>query len=148
MSFLLSKEDKKALIEALNHDVSLELGAIIQYVYHHIMSAGMESPEISEMQEDLAQVEMKHLEKFLNRVDYLGGVPTTKINEIKMGGSLKKMIQDDLDGENNAIKTYKQNIALAAKLGDTTTRLMLEEIVSDEEDHAYGWQTVLEKKKG
>jgi len=147
MSFLLSKEAKKKLIAALNYDVTLELGAIIQYTYHHIMSTGLESPEISEMQEDLAKVEMKHLEKFLNRIDYLGGVPTTKIAKIKMGGSLKKMIQDDLDGENMAIKTYKQHIALAAKFGDTTTRLMLEEIVTDEEDHAYAWETVLAKKK-
>jgi len=44
--------------------------------------------------------------------------------------------KDDLDGENNAIKIYREQITLCAKLGDTTTRLMLEEIVSDEEGHA------------
>ena len=32
------------------------------------------------------------------------------------------------------------------KLGDSTTRLMLEQILTDEEDHADTWETVLAKR--
>jgi len=141
----LSKTDREKIIKALNIDIGLELGAIIQYIMHEVMGEGLESPAIVEKFEEIAKVEMKHLQKFANRVNYLGGVPSSKPNPIKMGGTLKKMIQDDLDGEYMAIKTYKQHVKMCAEIGDTTTRLMLEEILSDEEDHADTWETVLQK---
>jgi len=50
------------------------------------------------------------------------------------------MIQDDLAKENSAIKQYKEHIKLAIEEDDPTTRLMLEEILSDEEDHADTWK--------
>lgn len=56
------------------------------------------------------------------------------------------MAEDDLEGENTAIKQYKQHIKLAVEADDPVTRLMLEEIVSEEEDHAYTWETVLAKQ--
>jgi bacterioferritin (cytochrome b1) len=55
------------------------------------------------------------------------------------------MIQDDLDGEYTAIKTYKEHVKMCAGIGDTTSRLMLEEILTDEEGHADTWETILQK---
>lgn len=147
MSFLLSKEARKKIINALNLNLSLEIGAIVQYKYHHVMAQGLESPKIVDLFGKTAKDEMKHMERLAERIDYLGGVPTAKVAKIKVGGSLRKMIQDDLDGENGAIKLYKEHIKLAATLGDPTTRLMLEEILTDEEDHAHLWETILGKKK-
>jgi len=147
MSMLMSKGDRKKIIDALNVDMGLEIGAIIQYLHHHFTAEGMESPEIIDRFEEIAQDEMKHMEKLGERINYLGGTPTIKPAPIKTGGTLKKMIKDDLDGENLAIKTYKQHIKLCADIGDTTTRLMLEEILSDEEGHADTWETILAIKK-
>ena len=53
------------------------------------------------------------------------------------------MIGDDLAKENGAIKQYKEHIKLAAEEEDFTTRLMLEEILSDEERHADIWKHIL-----
>ncbi len=145
MSTLLSKDDREKIIKALNIDIGLELGAIIQYVMHEVMAEGMESPAIMDKFEDISKEEMKHLEKFAERVNYLGGVPNTKPNPVKVGGVLKKMMQDDLDGEYMAITTYKSHVKICEEIGDTTTRLMLEEILTDEEDHADTWETILQK---
>jgi len=145
MSTLLSKADREKIINALNIDIGLEIGAIIQYIMHEVMAEGMESPAIVEKFEEISREEMKHLEKLADRVNYLGGVPNTKPNPLKVGGALKKMIQDDLDGEYTAIKTYKSQIKMFDEIGDTTTRLMVEEILTDEEDHADTWETVLQK---
>jgi len=147
MSFLLSDGDKKKIVDALNLDVSLELGAVIQYLHHHWTAEGLVSPAIIGLFEKISRDEMKHLEKFAERIIYLGGVPTTQPAPVKTGGDIEKMIKDDLDGENHAIKVYKEHINLCAKIGDTTTRLMLEEIVSDEEGHADTWETTLGIKK-
>jgi len=145
MSILLSKADREKIIKALNIDIGLEIGAIIQYIMHEVMAEGMESPAIMEKFESIAKDEMKHLERLAQRVNYLGGVPNTKPALIKVGGALKKMIQDDLNGEYMAIKTYKSHVKMCEEIGDTTTRLMLEEILTDEEGHADTWETVLQK---
>ena len=145
MSLLLSKEDREKIIKALNQDIMLEIGAIIQYMHHNFTAEGLESPEIMDKFEEIAKEEMKHMEKFSERVNYLGGIPETKVAPLKLGGDIKKMMQDDLDGEYNAIKTYKAHVKMCADIGDTTTRLMLEEILSDEEKHADTWETILQK---
>jgi len=145
MSILLSKANREKIIKALNIDIGLEIGAIIQYIMHEVMAEGMESPAIMEKFESISRDEMKHLERLAQRVNYLGGVPNTKPAPIKVGGTLKKMIQDDLNGEYTAIKTYKSHVKMCEEIGDTTTRLMLEEILTDEEDHADTWETILQK---
>jgi bacterioferritin len=145
MSTLLTKEQRKKIIDELNKGVAREITAIIQYSYHHVMAEGMESPAISEIFEKTALQEMEHLEEFSDRIKYFGGVPTTKPNPIKVGGTLKQMVEDDLELEYQAIKLYKGQIGIAREIGDTTTRLMLEKILSTEEEHADKWETVLKK---
>ena len=88
-------------------------------------------------------VEMKHAEAFAERIVYLGGTPAAKPHKIKMGGKLKKMIQDDLAGERVAIKQYKNHIKLADKLDDPVTRQLLIDIVKDEEEHDDIWSSIL-----
>jgi len=145
MSFLLTKEQRKKLIDELNKGVAREITAIIQYSYHHVMAEGMESPAISEMFEKVALEEMDHLEEFSDRINYFGGVPTTKPNPIKVGGTLQEMVKADLELEYEAIRMYKGQITVAKDIGDTTTRLMLEKILTTEEEHADKWETLLKK---
>ncbi len=135
------------LINALNKDREDELSAIVQYMKHKYEMQGIESPEISDLAKDIAIEEMKHAEKLGERINYLGGIPTKNMSPIVEGGDLRKMIEDDLAKEKGAIKQYKDHIKLAAKDEDFTTRLMLEEILSEEEEHANTWETVLGKKE-
>ena len=144
----MKPEDARKIIDALNQDVSLELGAVIQYLWHHYMAEGMESPAVIALFEKLSREEMGHLEGFAERVVDLGGEPNSQMAPIKKGGDLKKMVRDDMEGERNAIQVYKGHIRLAAELGDTTTRLLLEEVVATEEDHAALWETTLGIKPG
>jgi len=146
MSILLTAEQRKKLVDELNKGVAREITAIIQYSYHHTMAEGLESPALSEMFENVAKEEMDHMEEFTERIHYFGGVPTTKPNPIKVGGTLKQMVEDDLELEYQAIKLYKGQIKIAKEIGDTTTRLMLEKILTAEEDHADKWETVLKKR--
>lgn len=131
------------VIEALNEDITYELAATVQYLWHHFMAEGMESPAIIELFEKTSRDEMKHIEMLAQRVIYLGGVPTSKMAPVKKGGTLKKMIQDDLAAENGAIKRYKAHIKLCAAESDPTSRLMLEKILTDEEGHGDIWETTL-----
>lgn len=137
----------KKIIDALNIDRAYELSAIIQYMGHHYEAEGIESPAVIEIFKETAMDEMKHAEKLGERIVYLGGVPVQKPTDVKRGGDLKSMIKDDLKAENGAIERYKKHIKLCDELGDTTTRLMLEEILSQEEGHADTWETTLGIRK-
>lgn len=135
----------KRLLDALNEDLAYELAALTQYIWHHVMGKGLEFPAISDMFKKLSIEEMKHAEALAERIDLLGGVPTIQPKAIKQGGNLKKMLQDDLGGEQTAIALYTQHIALADKEKDVVTRRLLESILGDEQGHANDLETVLEK---
>jgi len=136
-------DSRKKIIDVLNIDRSYELAAILQYMGHHYEGDGMESPAILEVFKKTAMDEMKHAELLGERIVYLGGQPVQKPASVKRGGEIKAMVMDDLEAENGAIERYKTHIKLCAELGDTTTRLMLEEILSQEEGHADAWETML-----
>ncbi|MEK6570002.1 MAG: ferritin-like domain-containing protein, partial [Bacteroidota bacterium] len=93
-----------------------------------------------------AMSEMKHYERLAERVIYLGGVPSTSVGQFKKGGTLKEMIQRALDDERKAIKQYREHIALAGEQGDPATRLILEQILLEEEEHAHELESLVEKK--
>lgn len=135
------------IIEALNKDLALEIAATLQYLHHHWTGEGFDSPAVLGLFEKISRDEMKHMEMIAERVNYLGGDPTTAPATIKKGGDLYKMMQDDLDGENEAIEQYRAHIKLFDELGDPTSRLMMEKILSDEENHADIWETTLGIKK-
>lgn len=131
------------LLELLNKAIAREIGVSVQYMWQHVMAIGMKSPEIKDIFEDIAIDEMKHAEKIAERLFYLGGIPTTKPTPIKVGGSLKEMIEADLEAENEAIEMYKEIIDIASEKEDSTTRLLFEEILTAEEEHKYTFSILL-----
>ena len=139
--------NRKKIVEVLNLDRAYELSAILQYMGHHYEAEGIESPPIIDIFKKTAFDEMKHAELLAERIVYLGGVPVQKPTPVKRGGELTAMVKEDLEAENEAIERYKSHIKLCDELGDPTTRLMLERILSEEEGHADGWETVLGLRK-
>ena len=133
------------LLKALNEALSDELASIIQYMYHHVMGQGMASPAVLAMFKSHAMDEMGHAYALAERIDLLGGTPTTAVGPIRAGGDLKKMVQDDLDGEYRAIEMYGRYVKLAAKDDDPVTRRLLEGVLATEEGHANEWEAVLGK---
>src|SRR3972149_12041659 len=126
----------KELLDAMNEALSEELASIIQYLYHHIQARGMDSAAISEVFKELSMVEMNHAYKLAERIDLLGGAPTTAIGPIRLGGDLKKMLDDNLQAEYEAIEMYKRLVALAEKENDPVTRRLMGAILGDTEEHA------------
>src|SRR3990172_4075468 len=139
------RKKRSKLIDALNIAVSDELAAIIQYQWHHVMAKGIASPAILELFERHSMDEMRHAYAFAERIDLLGGDLTVEVHPIAVGGDLRKMIQDDLDGEYRAIEMYRGYVKLAEQEGDPVTRRLFEEALANEEGHANAWETVLEK---
>ncbi|HEX2988664.1 MAG TPA: ferritin-like domain-containing protein [Chloroflexota bacterium] len=123
------------LLDILNRSIARELQVSIQYMWHHVQAVGLESPAVKDIFREIAIVEMKHAERFAERLDLLGGVPTTKPDPIMQGGSLQKMIEDDLKAEQEAVDMYSEAVRIATEVNDPVTRLLYEEILDAEEDH-------------
>jgi bacterioferritin len=131
------------LTEIMNQAIAGELQAIVQYMWHHIMVKGLNSPSLMDVFEDIAVEEMKHAEKIAERLFYFDVSPTTKPNPIAVGGSTEQMLKADVKAEEEAITLYKDIIKQAVSEGDETTRLLFEEILSDEERHHDTFTTLL-----
>jgi len=130
-------------IEALNEALSEELASIIQYLWDHILARGLESPAIAEMFKGLSMVEMKHAYSIAERIDLLGGVPTTAVGPIKIGGDLRKMVDDNLKLEYDAIEMYRKLVKMAEAEDDPVSRRLMEDILGETEEHANQLETVL-----
>jgi len=133
------------LTDMLNQAIAREIQVSVQYMWQHVMAKGLESAEIADVFEDTAITEMKHAEKIAERLFYFDVVPTTKPTHITVGGTVIAMLEVDAKAEEEAIDLYKKIIKQAGSEGDTTTRLLFEGILAEEEDHHDTFKTLLGK---
>lgn len=133
------------LADMMQKAIAREIQVSVQYMWQHVMAKGMESAEIAETFKEVAIAEMKHAEKIAERLFYFDIAPTTKPDPIKVGGTLKEMLEADAKAEEEAIDLYKEIIKQSASEGDTTTRLLFEQILADEEGHHDTFTTLLGK---
>jgi bacterioferritin len=139
------KISKQELLERLNADLAWEYAAMIQYVQHASVITGAEyESTIAELLVH-ANEEMQHAINLSDQIDFLGGVPAVDVQTIKTSEESKEMLEQDLEGELDAIQRYKERIAQAEALREYGLRRVLEDILIMEEEHARDLMTVLGK---
>lgn len=129
---MVSKEE---LIELLNRDLELEHSSAIQYINH---AAKIKGAEFSEIQKELlvhAKQEIEHAIILAQQIDELGGDPSMAVGETKTSKNAREMLQQDLDGERDAIKRYSERIKQAEELGLFALSQKLREIIAVEQEH-------------
>jgi len=134
---------KKQLIAQLNNDLAKEYSALIQYVQHQAVITG---PEYDSIRKELvihSNEEHMHAISLAEQIDYLGGTPTVKVGEIKVSANSKTMLQQDLEGEIDAVARYRARIAQAEMLREYGLRRALEDILIMEEEHVRDLQNAL-----
>ena len=123
----------KKLLEKLNDAIARELQVSVQYMWQHVMVRGIHAEAVGGVFKKFAITEMKHAEAIAERLDYLGGAPTTKPTPITIGKGVKDMLSIDKKAEEDAITFYREIIQLAEKEGDVVTKRLFEGILADEE---------------
>ncbi len=134
---------RDAIIQLLNDALATELVCVLRYKRHHFTAHGMASPAIAEELMVHANEEAAHADKIAKRIVQLGGEPDFEPGsllgrshaEYDDSGDLKQMLRANLRAERVAVEAYRQMIRLIGDK-DPTTRRMLEEILTDEEEHA------------
>jgi len=133
------------MVELLNKAIARELQVAIQYMWQHVIAIGFDGAVVSPELKSIAITEMKHAEAIAERLNYLGGIPTTKPSPIELGTDARSMVKLNIKAEEEAIDMYKGIIKLAAEEGDVTTKYLFEGILKDEEQHDDYFTTLLEK---
>lgn len=124
------------LIDTLNFLLADELTAINQYIVHAEMCEDWGYGKLHKSFEKRAIDEMKHAEKLIGRILFLGGTPiVSNLNNIRIGGEVPQQVENDRVAEVGAIKAYNDAIALAGELRDYATRDILVQILNDEDRH-------------
>jgi bacterioferritin len=139
------KLTKKALLKELNKDLEWEYAAAVQYVQHTAVITGPEYESIAKELIIHSQEEMQHAVTLSEQIAFLGGTPTVDVERRDTSPDSKKMLEQDLWGEDNAITRYKERIGQAEALKEYGLRRILEDILIMEEEHKRDLLTVLRR---
>ena len=137
-------QSSKKIIELLNDVLTAELTAINQYFVHAKMQDNWGYKRLAEKGREESFGEMKHAEELIERILYLEGVPNMqRLFNVKVGENVPEQLQAELATEKDAITRLAAGIEQCRKT-DEGSRLLLERILAEEEEHADWLETQLE----
>ncbi len=136
---------REELIKLLNKDLEWEYAAAIQYINHAAVMKGAEYGDIIKELKIHANEEIAHAVILADQIDYLGGNPAIKVEEINISDDNNKMLEQDLAGEEDAIRRYKERVKQAEDLQEYALSQQLRTILAQEQEHAMDLEQALGK---
>jgi bacterioferritin len=134
---------RSELIDQLNEDLSREYQAIMAYVIYSQVLKGAEYMAIARELETHASEELAHALKLSKHIDYLGGMPTTKVMPVKVSDDPRVMLRADLDNETNTIRAYRERVQQCELLREYAIAEDIREILRQEQEHQIDLATAL-----
>ncbi|MDQ1592353.1 MAG: bacterioferritin [Pyrinomonadaceae bacterium] len=134
------------LIDALNRALSLELGAVIQYMQHSFLVTGIEREVYCKYFRSQGEESQEHAITLGDKIVALGGVPTVEPAMIRQSTELIEMLRQDLEMEREALAAY---MTAWEACGDTElpTRFQLEERIYQEKLHVEELEKLTSERK-
>jgi bacterioferritin len=135
--------DKDRAITILNEALATEIVCVLRYMHHYFMATGVHGKSVADEFKEHADAERDHADQIADRIQQLGGKPDynpkslleRSASQYIEGETLADMIREDLVAERIVIEVYTDMIRHFGD-NDPTTRVMLEGILKDEEEHA------------
>ena len=133
------------VISHLNKLLGNELVAVNQYFLHARMFKNWGLIRLNDVEYHESIDEMKHADKYLERILFLEGIPNLQdLGRLRIGEDVEEMLGSDLNLELEGAKDLREAIAYADKVHDYVSRDMMIEILADEEHHIDWIETELE----
>jgi bacterioferritin len=135
--------DAKQTVSILNEALATEIVCVLRYMHHYFMATGVHGMAVRDEFKEHADAEREHADEIAERIQQLGGKPDfnpasllqRSVSQYVEGETLADMIREDLIAERIVIEVYQKMIRHFAD-HDPTTRLMIEHILREEEEHA------------
>jgi bacterioferritin len=146
------KADRERVIQVLNEVLATELVCVLRYKRHYYAARGINSESVKPEFLQHANDEQQHVDWVAERITQLGGEPnfnpeglaTRSHSEYKAGENLTDMIKENLVAERIAVESYSEIIRWLGN-DDPTTRVLVEQILKVEEEHANDMLDLLAK---
>jgi bacterioferritin len=137
------KGDVNQTVEILNEALATEIVCVLRYMHHYFMATGVHGKSVANEFKEHADAEREHADAIAERIQQLGGKPDFNPKSLLQrsasqyieGETLADMIREDLVAERIVIEVYQGMIRHFGD-NDPTTRVMIEQILRDEEEHA------------
>src|SRR3954462_1939946 len=137
------KGDVQKTISILNEALATEIVCVLRYMHHYFMATGVHGKGVADEFKEHADSEREHADMIAERIQQLGGKPDfnpasllqRSVSQYIEGETLADMIREDLIAERIVIEVYQKMIRHFAD-DDPTTRVMIEHILAEEEEHA------------
>jgi bacterioferritin len=142
--------DVHRTIEILQAVLATEIVCVLRYSMHAVAAAGISSNAVRAEFATHADEERGHMMEVAERINQLGGKPnfnpeglaTRSASQYVDVESLIDMIKENLIAERIAVDHYRELIRYFGD-NDPTTRVMIEGILTVEEEHANDMQDLL-----
>jgi len=146
------KANREQVAKVLNDVLATEIVCVLRYKRHYFMAEGISSDSVKAEFLQHANEEQQHADWVAERITQIGGEPnfspeglaTRSHSEYKPGNSLTDMIKEDLVAERIAIESYSEIVRWLGN-DDPTTRVLIEQILKMEEEHANDMLDLLAK---
>jgi|SRR5271165_3405212 len=130
-------------IDILQTVLATEIVCVLRYTMNAICATGLASESVKEEFEEHAKEEQGHMRAVAERINQLGGTPnlnpeglaTRSASQFAETDDLIEMIRENLIAERIACDHYRELIRFFGEK-DPTTRVMMEGILTNEEEHA------------
>ncbi len=137
------KGDKERTIQILNEALATEIVCVLRYMHHYFMATGVHGRAVADEFKEHADAEREHADEIAERIQQLGGKPDynpasllqRSVSQYVEGETLADMIREDLIAERIVIEVYQEMIRYFGD-NDPTTRVLVEHILGEEEEHA------------
>jgi len=125
----------KNVVELLNEVLTAELTAINQYYIHYKMLENWGYGRLASVKRKESIEEMKHADKVIERILFLGGVPNMqRLSPVKVGENVREMHEVDLQLELSAVERLNRAVAQSVSASDNGSRVLLDELLQEEEE--------------
>jgi len=147
--------DSEKTIEILQSVLATEIVCVLRYTMNAVAAQGISSDSVKKEFDEHADEEREHMRRVAERINQLGGKPnfnpeglaTRATSEYADAETLVDMIRENLVAERIAVEHYRELIRYFADR-DPTTRVMIEEILTNEEEHANDMHDLLVAHQG
>ncbi len=139
---------EKKVVEALNTALKQELTAVNQYWVHYRMLDDWGFGKLAKKWREESIEEMHHADELVERILFLEGHPNLQtLNPLRIGQTVKEVLECDLEAENEARKLYADSRETCRKQGDYISMKLFEKLMADEEGHIDFLETQLDLYK-
>lgn len=139
---------KEGVVDRLNKILTAELTAVHQYLLHAALCGNWGYERLEHHLKETATEEVRHASGLIDHILYLDGAPNVEqVDHVASGATVAELFKADLKFELDDVQLLREAIAHCAKVGDFTTRHLLEHMVIDSEEHVNWFETQLEAIK-